>query len=119
MKLIFPYGSGQVLSIFPVVGCETASSLPYKVDSNLSETHVSRIKILVDKFPDTVTKGLGLPDLVTYDIKLKSNTVVKSRPYQLAPPKLAVLREHTDKLLEEGVFRPSISPSASPAFLVP
>lgn len=74
---------------------------------------------LLSKFLDTITKRLGRTELVTYDIRLKGTAVVRSRPYQFAPPKLAALRSQTDKLLEQGVIRPSTSPYAGPAFLVP
>jgi len=44
---------------------------------------------------------------------------VRSPPYRCAPPKLQIFRKMIDDLLEQGVVRPSKSPYASPAFLVP
>ena len=42
-----------------------------------------------------------------------------SRPRRLAPDRLAVARQHFDRLLTDGVIRPSKSPWASPLHMVP
>ena len=62
--------------------------------------------------------GLGRTDKLTYDITLLDNRPVKSHPYQLAPPKMEAMWQITDQLVKEGVIKPSVSPYASPAFLV-
>ena len=45
--------------------------------------------------------------------------VYKRQPYKLSPPKMEVMRNQINKLLEQGVIEPSTSPYSSPAFLVP
>jgi len=44
---------------------------------------------------------------------------VRSSPFRCAKPKLKIFTEIIDDLLEQGVVRPSKSPFASPAFLMP
>lgn len=74
---------------------------------------------LCERFPDVLTKKLGLTNLMEYRIRLTSDQVVRSHPYKLAPPKMEALRQIVDELLEEGVIEPSRSSYASPGFLVP
>ena len=40
-------------------------------------------------------------------------------PYKLSPPKMEVMGNQINKLLEQGVIEPSTSSYSSPAFLVP
>ena len=39
--------------------------------------------------------------------------------YKLTPPKMEIMRNQINKLLEQQVIEPSTSPYSSPAFLVP
>lgn len=77
------------------------------------------IEDLCSRFPDVLTKRLGLTHLLEYKINLTSHEVVRSHPYKFAPPKMELLRKTVDELLEQGVIEPSRSSYASPAFLVP
>ena len=54
-----------------------------------------------------------------YEIELVDQVPVRSPPYYCAPPKLKLLKEFVEDLLQKGVVRPSKSPYASPAFLLP
>jgi len=54
-----------------------------------------------------------------YEIELLDQVPVRSPPYQYAPPKLKLLKKFIDDLLRKGIVRPSKSPYASPAFLLP
>jgi hypothetical protein len=79
-------------------------------------------KLLQDfcaRFPDVLTKKLGVTKLIEYEIRLNDTRPVRSHPYQLAPPKMAILKEMIKELLENGVIEPSNSTYSSPAFLVP
>jgi hypothetical protein len=74
---------------------------------------------VLDKYPDVLTEKLVLTHLIKYHIQLKGSTPVKATPYRLAPPKMQILREHIQKLLDKGVIEPSTLQYASPMFLVP
>ena len=66
-----------------------------------------------------LTPKLGLTDLIEYKINLSDNKVIRLAPYKLSPPKMEVMRNQINKLLEQGVIEPSTSPYSSPVFLVP
>jgi hypothetical protein len=50
---------------------------------------------------------------------LSDTTPVRLRPYQSSPPRLQILREVVQGLVEKGVVTKSYSQYASPTFLVP
>lgn len=87
--------------------------------AHLSPERRETIAALCDKFPDVLTKRLGLTNLLEYKIKIVSDKVVRSHPYKLAPPKMEIMREMVEQLLSDGVIEPSQSNFASPGFLVP
>jgi hypothetical protein len=54
-----------------------------------------------------------------YEIDLVDQVLVRSPPYQCAPPKLKLLKAFVEDLLQKGVVQPSKSPYVSPEFLLP
>lgn len=86
---------------------------------HLDEFLKTKIKEVCYEFPDVLTEELGTTDLVEYRVELSDQIPVKKAPYRLSPPKMKELREHVDKMLRQGVIRPSKSPYAAPMFLVP
>ena len=74
---------------------------------------------IVEEFPAVFSSTLGTAKCTPYQIELCECTPVRSPPYRCGPPKMAIFRRMIDELLENGVVRPSKSPYASPAFLVP
>jgi hypothetical protein len=83
--------------------------------------HLSRDSVLniIDEFADVLTPRLGLTTLLQYDIELLDHSPVKIPPYRLMPPKMEILRQHVQRMLREGIIRPSVSQYSSPIFLVP
>ena len=77
------------------------------------------ISNLCSEFPDLFSPVLGTANCEAYVIELCDVTPVRSPPYRCAPPKQAILRRMVNELIEQGVVKPSKSPYASPAFLVP
>jgi hypothetical protein len=71
------------------------------------------------KFLDLFSGKIGTTRNTCYEIELVDTVPVRSTPYRLAPPKAAILKMHVKNLLIQGIIRPSKSPYASPAFLVP
>lgn len=85
----------------------------------LTPNQLVQAQNLIREFPDTITKTLGKTNVLTYHINIEKGHKVRSRPYQLAPPKNQLLQKHIQQLLDNGVIRESTSEYASPAFLVP
>jgi hypothetical protein len=78
-----------------------------------------RAQSIIEEFPALFSSDLGTADRAPYEIELSDSTPVRSPPYCCAPPKLETSRSLVNSLLRQGVVRPSKSPYASPAFLVP
>lgn len=85
---------------------------------HLSGENKERMARLIARHPEVLTKKLGRTTVLEYDIAMKDDAVVKSTPFPLLGEKLSFMREHVDKLEKEGVIEPSVSPFASPVFLV-
>jgi hypothetical protein len=86
---------------------------------HLSQVQAEAVRQLVSDFPQVFTSKLGSTNLVEYDIELSDSNPVKSPPYRLSPPKMLVLREQIQDMLDKGIIRHSVSPYSSPIFLVP
>ena len=78
-----------------------------------------KIQKLIKEFSTVLTPKLGLTNLIEYKINLSDNKVIRLHPYKLSPPKMEIMRNQINKLLEQEVIEPSTSPYSSPAFLVP
>ena len=87
--------------------------------SHLESRDRMRIHKLIKEFSSVLTPKLGLTKLIEYKINLSDQKVIRLPPYKLSPPKMEVMRNHINKLLEQGVIEPSTSPYSSPSFLVP
>jgi len=74
---------------------------------------------IMAEFPGLFSPTVGTAHVAPYEIELTDFAPVRSPPYQCSPPKLEIFRGIVNTLLEQGVVRPSRSPYASPAFLVP
>ena len=85
----------------------------------LSPGQNQQLRAVVDQFGDVLTPKLGECTLSEYHIELIDNTPVRRPPYRLSPPKVHVLREKVQEMLDQGIIRPSTSNYSSPIFLVP
>lgn len=115
--LAFPFGTPKVFSLLCSELDKPAD--PFQMGDNLTEHQKQTVRGLLSEFPNTVTKSLGRTNLLKYHIRVNSDKIVRCKPYQYAPPKMAQMREHINDLLQKGIIKPSSSPYASPAFLVP
>ena len=84
---------------------------------HLSQSQQSALDQLCERFPTVLTPALGLTHLLEYKIRLTDSKVVRSHPYKFAPPKMSILREKVQELLDQGVIEPSQSSYASPCLL--
>lgn len=87
--------------------------------SHLSPHEKQEVQKFLDTFPNVITTKLGCCKLIEYDIELTDEIPVRTPPYKLTPPKMEVMRECIQKLLDDDVIEPSTSPYCSPCFLVP
>jgi hypothetical protein len=85
----------------------------------LGPTQTRQLDQVVSEFPSLFSDKIGTVKGMICDIDLSDDIPVRSRPYQYAPPKLQILREVVQDLLDKGVICKSRSQYASPAFLVP
>lgn len=115
--LAFPYGTPKIFLLQPTPQAPFNDSIG--MGENLTDSQRQEVRDLISQFPETITKALGRTNLVNYHIRVNSDKVIRSRPYQYSPPKMTQMREHIDDLLKKGVITPSSSQYASPAFLVP
>ena len=69
---------------------------------------------IVKGYPSVFTSKMGLTNELEYEIVLEDNKPVHLPPYRLSPPRLKIMKEHIDKLLADGVIRPSKSNYSSP-----
>jgi hypothetical protein len=78
---------------------------------------------VVNEFPDVFPEELpGMPPDRDIEFVIELNpgtTPIYKTPYKMATPKLAELKEHIKKLLEEGFIYPSSSPWGAPVIFVP
>jgi hypothetical protein len=74
---------------------------------------------VLKEYSELLSGQFGTVKGVENEIELVDQTPVRSPPYHCAPPKLKLLKEFVEELLQKGVVRPSKSPYASPAFLLP
>ena len=118
----FKFNRGVVI---PFLGYQGAKggiqevACPDSARDHLTPSQQRALDQLCEEFPSVLTPTLGLKHLLEYKIQLTDSKIVRSHPYKFAPPKMAVLREKVQELLEQGVIEPSNSSYASPAFLVP
>ena len=87
--------------------------------SNISWPRGVNTASILNEFPQLFSSVLGTAKCPPYCIDLHDRVPVRSAPYRCAPPKMTIFKKMVDELLEQGVVRPSRSPYASPAFLLP
>ena len=129
-QVYFGFDPGNKLKIFTsprlkarhyVRSCEeqSGSNSDRMIDLNhLTSKQRQEILSAVKKFPTVFTSKMGLTNELEYEIVLEDNRPVRLPPYRLSPPRLKIMKEHIDKLLADGVIRPSKSNYSSPIFLV-
>ena len=71
----------------------------------------------IDLFAKDITE-LGRTDLVTHKIYTENVPPIRSRPYSVAPTEQAFIKDEIQRMLDNGLIRPSNSPWTSPVVLV-
>jgi transposase InsO family protein len=113
-----PVDLGQVISQdFPCPNDARETLLCASLPAELGNP--SELDRLLRGFPALFSETLGTVKGMVCHIDLTDSTPVRSRPYQCSPPRMQILRDLVQDLLDKGVVRKSYSQYASPAFLVP
>ena len=90
--------------------------------SDLTDTQKQEVKTLLDSFSDVFAeniKDIGCTNLLTYDIRLKSNVKpIRMRPYKTGWKQREIIEDQVDEWLESGIIRPSMSEWSFPCLLV-
>ena len=74
---------------------------------------------VLNEYSELFSGQLGTVKGAEYEIELVDQVPVPSPPYHCTPPTYKLLKEIVEDLLKKGVVRPSKSPFASPAVLLP
>jgi hypothetical protein len=98
---VIPWGKGKLKSLSISEGSEPGRKSMF---GKLSSQRRDRLLSVIRKYPDILTKELGLTHLVKYHIRVVDPTPVRLPPYRLAPPKMQFLRKHIQELLEQGLL---------------
>lgn len=73
---------------------------------------------MLDEFSDVFSDLPGLTTLGVHQIKLTSDKLISTKPYQLPFSSRDTVCEEVRKILEAGVIEPSDSPYSSPIVIV-
>jgi hypothetical protein len=105
----FPAGVGSVST--------TEHSSPSL--SHLFGHQLYQVSAITEEFSDILTTTVGLTRLLKYDIQFSDRTPVNLPPNRLMPPKMPILRQDVQKVLDQGGGKPFNSEHSSRIFLVP
>ena len=100
---------------------ETILSALSLSSEGLTEEQLSQIKNLVSEFGDTFAlddSELGCTNVVHHHINTEGHAPIKQMPYRTPVSKRELISEMVDKMVEQGIAKPSVSPWASPVVLV-
>lgn len=103
-----------------VVGCAAADILRSEEGTMLSPSERTVLADLLHDYNDIFRQGGGEPTpFAEHTIETGDHPPTAVPPYRLTPAKKAVMKEHLDKMLSEGIIEECESAWAAPALLVP
>lgn len=88
------------------------------LESRLDATQIDQLRKLLVRHSKVFSNTPGLTDLVTHDIELTSDKIVRLRPYKSSRRQTEILRTEVEKMLKLGVIEVGESEYASPLILV-
>lgn len=68
---------------------------------------------------DVCTTKVGITRVLSHNILLSHNLLIRQKPYRCSPAKLQETKRHIYEMLGNGIITPSTSPYAAPVVLVP
>ncbi|CAL8085376.1 unnamed protein product [Orchesella dallaii] len=82
----------------------------------LSDTQKAELDSVLTNFPDVVTNTIGCTQAVQCQIKVDGPPIAQ-KPYPVSYAKRKIIKQHIDKMLEQGIISRSESEWASPVTL--
>ena len=89
--------------------------------SNLPPDQQSQLHALLEEFSDIVSTGpsdVGRTQVITQDIPTTTDQPIRMQPCRLPVHRQAEVRDHIDRLIDDGIVEPSASPWAAPIVVV-
>eukprot|EP00117_Sycon_ciliatum_P036843 scpid114185/ scgid27675/ Retrovirus-related Pol polyprotein from transposon opus; Protease; Reverse transcriptase; Endonuclease len=89
--------------------------------SNLPPDQQSQLHALLEEFSDIVSTGpsdVGRTQVITHDIPTTTDQPIRMQPRRLPVHRQAEVRDHIDRLIDDGIVEPSASPWAAPIVVV-
>ena len=87
--------------------------------AHLPVSEAASVNSLLQDFRELFEDTPGICPMLEHDIQLSDPTPIRQAPYRLNMDKREFLKGEVQRLLEQGMIRPSLSPWASPVVLVP
>src|ERR1043165_6966469 len=86
----------------------------------LSREKEMQLTQLLEEYSDIFVKEgeLGRTEIMQHRIYTENVPPIFQRPYEMSPKENEIIRKELDKMIEQGVIKPSQSPWASPVVLV-
>lgn len=92
-------------------------SMSQQASCPLLNVQLEIVRPLLEKWPSVSTEQWG-KYITSHNILTTDEVPVRQSAYRVSPQKQAIVMEHIQKMLKEGVIEPSSSAWASPAVLV-
>lgn len=115
MSLYFPV-SLQLPSIGNTESLQTATGTVI-ISSDNQEWCQLQLARLQQKWQSVCTDQLGITKVIRHTITTEDEIPVRGYASRVSPLRKALIREHLDDMLRDGVVEPSISPWSSPVVL--
>ncbi|KAK8372347.1 hypothetical protein O3P69_008288 [Scylla paramamosain] len=87
--------------------------------AHLPSEQAAEVLRLLQEHPTLFHDNPSLCPLLCHDVDVKGAPPIRQPPYRLNAEKREVLRQEVQRLLEQGLIEPSLSPWASPVVMVP
>lgn len=119
------YFKFNTTKVFKVVSTVSAGKINCSIEDRTEDLFIgtmaasAKVHQLVDQFSDLFSDRVGLVKNFQIDLKVVDPTPVRLKPYPMSPPKIKIMREIIDQLLEQGVIEKAHSEYNSPSFIIP
>ncbi|XP_069972952.1 uncharacterized protein [Penaeus vannamei] len=97
---------------------ETDSDNNINIGSELSESQVDDLKVILKEFSDVLTNKSGLTDSIEHAIHMNTDKPVRQKPYPTPNSLVKEFNKEVDKMFEMKIIEPSTCPYCSPVLMV-
>ncbi|UYV66328.1 hypothetical protein LAZ67_4001341 [Cordylochernes scorpioides] len=90
----------------------------FQINENLSYKEKEQFKLVLEKYADLFSSGLGRSNLAKHQIDTEGAKPIKHKPYTVIAKEREIIKEKIDEILSDGIIRPTSSPWSFPVILV-